>query len=106
MSPGAFLRDGFQGWLFIFWKHTRQSSIPQQVRGGHLDFDTADVDVMLLRCILAPLSTVVDSLLLLGRRQGLPSIFNNTTSALVTSIAEILNICQVYSTHCIQNKPT
>lgn len=45
--------------------------------GGHLDFDTANVDVMLLHCFLAPPpSTVVGPLLLLGRRHGLPSIFN------------------------------
>lgn len=58
-------------------KKPEHSSIPQQVLGGHLDFDTANVDVMLLRCFLAPPpSTVVDPFLLLGRIHGLPSIFN------------------------------
>lgn len=61
----------------IWGKKLEHSSIPQQVLGGHLDFDTANVVVMLLRCFLAPPpSTVVGPLLLLGRRHGLPSIFN------------------------------
>lgn len=74
---------------------------PQQVLRGHLDFDTANSDVMLPCSCLAPLlCTIVGSLLLLGRRQGLPSIFN--TAPLVTSRVDLL----VYSTHCFQNKPT
>lgn len=39
---------------FLLVGNTRKhSSIPQQVVGGHLDFDTENVDVMLLRCFLA-----------------------------------------------------
>lgn len=64
---------------FLLSGYGKHGGFPSFIKGHFEGFDTANVDMMLLSYCLAPRADIIAAcLLLLGRRQGLPTIFNTS----------------------------